>query len=109
MRKPFNLHIKTDRQRFYKTKEWRALRLYKLSNNPFCEECMKNGTLETATEVHHKVDLKDAPHLALDYNNLEALCKSCHSRYTIKELNKSKGIKILNQTFKFNQPKKYKL
>jgi 5-methylcytosine-specific restriction endonuclease McrA len=31
-------------------------------------------------EVHHRIPLRDAPELAFDPENLQALCARCHNR-----------------------------
>jgi 5-methylcytosine-specific restriction enzyme A len=68
-------------QKFYTSTKWRKLRDYKLSINPFCQRCN-----QIATEVHHIIDRKDRSDLELRFNNLESLCKSCHSKHTYTEI-----------------------
>lgn len=65
----------------YGRKAWKNTRMRKLRDQPWCEEEQKQGRLVLATEVHHKDgdDTNDAD------ENLESLCKSCHSRHTVKE------------------------
>ncbi|MDY6796971.1 MAG: HNH endonuclease signature motif containing protein [Actinomycetota bacterium] len=53
--------------------EWRKTRAAYLAEHPRCERC---GA--PATEVHHKDEDTDNN----DWDNLEALCKPCHSRET---------------------------
>lgn len=77
-----------ERQNFYLSKHWRNLREYKLSLNPLCEVCMVEGYMEPATCVDHRVDLVDDPDKALDLNNLTSMCKSCHSRKTLRTQSK---------------------
>lgn len=72
------------RAQFYKSREWRAMRLVVLSINPYCESCLKSGVKTIATEVDHIIDIKDEPTCCLDITNLQGLCKSCHSTKTIK-------------------------
>jgi len=67
------------RQKFYKSKEWRMLRQWILSNGPLCERCIDNDRLRPATEIHHKIDIKDDPSKRLDTSNLQPLCNSCHN------------------------------
>ena len=69
---------------FYNTPRWRAVRKKKLTSSPFCEECVKNGTIVKATLVDHILPIKQggAP---LDITNLQSLCWSCHSRKSIQE------------------------
>lgn len=83
-----------ERQEFYQSEDWKNMRTYKLSLMPFCERCLNTEKrYVTATEVHHKEEIHKRPDLALDYNNLESLCKSCHSRHTLKENNFNRKIK----------------
>ena len=63
----------------YTRKPWRSMRKYKLSINPFCERC---EPLTPATEVHHIKDAKKYPELFYEIDNLESLCKPCHSSHT---------------------------
>jgi len=55
----------------------RKLRLLYLSEHPICENCQKTY----ANELHHV----DGNNKNLDEDNLEALCKSCHSKRTVEE------------------------
>ena len=77
-----------ERRLFYQSEAWKSLRLYKLSLNPLCERCLKKGKLVQATEVHHIIDIATDPSKVVDFTNLEALCKSCHSSHTFKETRK---------------------
>ncbi len=70
-----------DSARFYCSARWRTLRLSKLRQDPLCERCKAQGTLVPATIVHHKVERRDEPELELEWDNLESLCPSCHSRH----------------------------
>ena len=87
--------MNTNKNAFYVSVPWIRLRNYKLSQTPFCERCPKE-LLTTATEVHHKNEVKTHPELRLDFDNLESLCKSCHSSHTAKQ-NRPKPGKILNR------------
>lgn len=68
---------------FYNTQIWKKTRAaYKKSVGGLCERCLKKGLYRPAVIVHHKAyitaeNLHDA-HIALDWNNLEALCRECH-------------------------------
>lgn len=64
--------------RFYHSKAWRRLRLVILWTHPICQRCSK----EPACDVHHVIERERRPDLQLDPDNLEALCKACHSRHT---------------------------
>lgn len=49
-----------------------------------CEECMKQGIVKPADIVHHKITLDDEkaknPDIALNFENLQAVCIDCHNR-----------------------------
>ena len=70
---------------FYTSRRWRALRERILRRDPLCVRCLAVGRTEPANEVHHIVPRKQAEALRYDELNLEALCKSCHSRETRRE------------------------
>ena len=71
-------------QMFYETKTWKFTRKNKLQLNPLCEECQRQGKLVKATMVDHIVPIKQGGS-QLDYNNLQSLCWSCHSKKSAKE------------------------
>lgn len=62
-----------------------------------CEDCLAEGKLNPAEEVHHIVFLTpnniNDPKVALNWENLVALCRECHrkrhgarvTRYSIDE------------------------
>jgi 5-methylcytosine-specific restriction endonuclease McrA len=81
-RVPIDLKTPAGKKNFYLSPEWRLLRRIKLVHNPICEECKKNDLIEPAVDVHHIVEVADNPLLALSYDNLASLCKSCHSKIT---------------------------
>ena len=60
---------------------WKKLRARFLLRHPLCEQCLCEGRLTPAEEVHHILPLANGG--THDVNNLMALCKSCHSRITI--------------------------
>ena len=69
---------------FYNSPEWIKVRKQKLAMYPLCEECKKNGTFVKATLVDHITPIKQGG-AKFDFNNLQSLCWSCHSRKSIKE------------------------
>ena len=69
---------------FYHSKEWKRLRQNFLIENPFCVECRKAGKLTKATVVDHIVPIRQGGP-ALDENNLQSLCASCHGSKSIRE------------------------
>ena len=85
--------MNTNKNAFYVSVGWRRLRLYKLTQTPFCEWCPK---ITIATEVHHIKEVKTNPELRLDFTNLVSLCKTCHSTHTAGKNKKTFG-KIINK------------
>ena len=63
--------------------EWRRIRARYVARHPLCELCRAAGRLRPTEEVHHKVPLRDGGTHAED--NLQALCKRCHSGITARE------------------------
>ena len=53
------------------------------SVNHLCERCLRNGLVVPAEIVHHKIELTpnniNNPDITLSYDNLEAVCRECHS------------------------------
>ncbi len=66
---------------------WRRIRRIYIQAHPLCEQCMSEGRLTPAEEVHHILPLASGG--TNDEGNLMALCKSCHSRITIGTSNRS--------------------
>ena len=78
---------------FYSSSAWRRTRLYKLGLNPICEQCKDRP----GTDVHHIIPLKRDPMKAHELENLQALCKKCHSKHIGREsAAKRKANKINN-------------
>lgn len=69
---------------FYNKKEWKELRNLKISNNPLCEICYKEGRLVPAQCVDHiiPVTLENVSDKFYDYQNLQSLCNNCHYEKT---------------------------
>ncbi len=65
-------------------RRWTRLRRWFLARHPLCAHCLADGRTTTATEVDHVQPLRDGG-ARLDQTNLQALCKSCHSRKTARE------------------------
>lgn len=86
MKRPLNLSDPKDRNAFYNSREWRELREYILSLNPLCVSCKEKDRLVPATEIDHIIPISADPSKRLDINNLQPLCKSCHSEKTYREV-----------------------
>lgn len=72
-----------ERQRIYQDARWQRLRIAYLADHPLCEECETHGIVRAAVDVHHVDSFMDYEgarriEVALDYDNLRALCKECH-------------------------------
>lgn len=63
-------------------RRWQDLRLMFLRANPVCADCERLGQVTEATEVHHKLAKRDGGRD--EWDNLEALCKPCHSKRTMR-------------------------
>jgi len=68
---------------FYKTSTWmKCAKAYRVSVGGLCERCWKKGLIKKGDEVHHKIKLTpeniNDPAIALNWDNLELLCKECH-------------------------------
>ena len=70
----------------YYNAKWSRLRDAHLMLHPLCENCLLNGKITSATEVHHKQIIlsgktdADRYALTLDSNNIMSVCKDCHTR-----------------------------
>lgn len=79
-KKLYNYIITGDVDKFYNDRIWRKKRRYIIErDNKECQKCKRKGGYSKATCVHHKKHLKEYPLLALDDDNLEALCDTCHN------------------------------
>ncbi|EJS13420.1 hypothetical protein IKS_03499 [Bacillus cereus VDM062] len=66
--------------KFYKSREWRELRLKALKRDNFeCCMCRDKGKYRKADCVHHIKEVKEYPELALTFDNLMSLCNTCHN------------------------------
>lgn len=59
---------------------WRRIRARFITAHPLCEQCLKEGRLTPAQEIHHVLPLSEGG--THDEANLMALCSSCHSKIT---------------------------
>lgn len=73
-------------QHLLNDRRWKDLRVAYLREHPLCEECLKQGYVRSAVDVHHKTPVESAhshaemARLCFDWHNLMALCVPCHSR-----------------------------
>lgn len=77
--------------KFYKTDEWKGLRADILAEqHNECELCRARGEYSRASVVHHVIEVKDRPDLALSRTYIDsqgrvcvqlmALCFDCHNK-----------------------------
>jgi len=75
------VHLKYNERRdesdsFYKTERWKKLSAYYRKHHPVCE-CCSNAASDI---TDHIKPYKTNPELGLDWDNLRALCRTCHNR-----------------------------
>lgn len=80
----FLLMNKETHDKFYKSKTWQQCRAsYIAAQGGLCERCLAKGLISPAEIVHHKKYLDENsvknPDIALNFDNLEALCMKCHN------------------------------
>ncbi|MBI6628275.1 HNH endonuclease [Pontibaca salina] len=66
-----------------RTRRWKSLRVEALRRDNYkCVECGARGRLE----IDHILPVRSHPELSFEIDNLQALCVSCHSKKTIREI-----------------------
>ena len=71
--------------KLYNTGAWRRLRVSVLAARPLCVRCTQHGLVVRATDVDHIESHKGNRSLFFNKNNLQSLCRSCHSWKTARE------------------------
>ncbi|WP_192820185.1 HNH endonuclease [Rufibacter sp. LB8] len=89
-----------DNSKFYTSTAWRKLRARKLANDPLCTHCQKKGIITLGSDIDHVLSIAKRPDLKLDYDNLQTLCKSCHSIKTSSENKRPTEVNKLNDWLK---------
>jgi 5-methylcytosine-specific restriction protein A len=64
--------------------DWRKFRERYVKEHPLCIYCLKQDKLTPTQEVDHIVPHLGDKDLFWDEKNLQALCKSCHSKKTVE-------------------------
>lgn len=88
--------------RFYKTPEWAALRDEVLEDHHHeCKRCKEQGHYSYAFTVHHDIEVRDRPDLALTRwitepdgtrrEILEPICMACHNAEHGRDFNGWRG------------------
>ena len=95
------------KQAFYNTPAWKHTRqAYASSVGGLCERCLRFGRYSPGVIVHHIKHLTaenlSNPEIALDWSNLELVCRECHKelhihdgsprRYAVDKLGRVTGI-----------------
>jgi len=65
-------------------RRWAKVRRLFLYEHPLCADCLENGVIKSAQEVHHIKKARAFPELRLEWSNLLALCKPCHYTRTAR-------------------------
>jgi len=69
----------------YDVAQWDRLRLLVLAEEPLCRLCLQRGESTLSAEVDHILAIRfGGP--PFDRLNLQALCKTCHSQKTRREM-----------------------
>jgi len=72
-----------DRAKIYNSKKWKDVRVKALVRDELmCVMCRAKGIDAKAEEVDHILELQDRLDLAFELDNLQSLCKPCHSKKT---------------------------
>jgi 5-methylcytosine-specific restriction enzyme A len=64
---------------WYKTAAWARLRKWQLQREPICRFCKRDGRITEANTVDHVTPHRGDKALFFDRENLQSLCKPCHS------------------------------
>lgn len=89
--------IKTNSARYryhnlYASRQWRALRINQLQNNPLCAFCLSQNLIVSASIVDHVIPHKGNKALFFQPDNLQSLCKLCHDK--TKQILEKRGVFI---------------
>lgn len=76
---------KRERHSFYCRRAWRDLKAATLAAQPLCRACKRAGRITLAQCVDHIEPLAYSPAEALNPDNLQPLCNSCHAKKTRRE------------------------
>lgn len=64
---------------------WPEVRANHLATHPLCVHCLAATLITAATEVDHRIPHNGNRELLLDPENLQSLCKPCHTTKTQSE------------------------
>lgn len=94
-----NTDMRKLRQKAYQSTAWRKLRESWIKMHPLCEECLLEGKVTPAEDVHHvRSPFKNGQinyQLLLDENNLTSLCKKHHAEIHNRQEGKTTAADVL--------------
>ena len=78
---------------FYDSVAWKnTRRAYASAKGGLCERCLRAGRYVAGEIVHHKRHLTPEniqdPRVALDWSNLELVCRECHAEIHAEDIHK---------------------
>ena len=74
--------VRQEHQKLYSTAWWKRTRKIMLARQPLCVHCLLHNHSTPSIDVDHIIDHRGDHDLFYDINNLQCLCKRCHSRKT---------------------------
>ena len=82
-------------KQFYSSKAWQSCRNeYVKRVHHLCENCLRQGIYKPGEIVHHMIHIDpitiNKPEIALNFDNLELLCRECHNKRHPREKNKKR-------------------
>lgn len=70
-------------RRLYYTARWgRVRRLVLARDDGLCQECSRDGRVQTGNQIDHILPAEEYPELFWELSNLETLCRRCHTAKT---------------------------
>jgi 5-methylcytosine-specific restriction enzyme A len=69
---------------WYRSKRWQDLRGSVLRAQPFCRSCAAEGRRTLTVDVDHVEKHHGDPASFWNRDNLQGLCKPCHTRKTVR-------------------------
>jgi 5-methylcytosine-specific restriction protein A len=70
--------------KWYGSKRWQDLRASIIREQPFCRSCHAEGRRILTVDVDHVRKHRGNPYLFWNRENLQGLCKACHTRKTVR-------------------------
>ena len=68
------------KHKFYARRDWIALSKQVLSEEPWCQECLRNGIRTPSKVADHIQPRSTHPELEMARGNLQGLCVACNTR-----------------------------